>query len=135
MLFVQNSEFTSKIIMIISPASFCCTCFGGRPWGNNATLLKAGETGGARPIPRYLCRTRAGTLGLAHAARSFLCGSQNSFTCETPTPAAVQCRNKSPITTPGLTTLNSGLLLWCIAPAVVLHVWSAVAFWESCRWV
>lgn len=86
--------------------------------------LKAGETGGVR----------APSLGtfLPHARsrnpRFGTCSSQNSFfTCETPTPAAVLLlrQNKSPITTPGLTTLNLGVVVsavYCMYLPLSYHV-------------
>lgn len=91
--------------------------------------LKAGETGG-----------RAPSLGTSAAREQepsvwHMQPGPSSFTCETPTPASVPRQNKSPHHDPRVDHPQLGFVSWCIVPAIVLHVWSAVAFWESCKWV
>lgn len=96
--------------------------------------LKAGETGGARPIPRYLCHAaREQEPSVWHMQAHSSVVPKNSFTCETPTPAAMPCQNNSPIMTPGLTTLNFGIVSVVLYLLLsYLSVCSAVAFWQRC---
>lgn len=75
--------------------------------------LKAGETGGwcaphpSVPLPHASRNPRFGTC--SRCLLFLLWFPKTASPCETPTPAAMPRQNsQSPITTPGLTTLNLG---------------------------